>query len=82
MSQDAATPDPLREDLRSTVEALAATIQALTQATQVLRSTAEQLTQAVPAGGGPGRRRTAGDDQRLGGRPLQRAHSHPHARDG
>ena len=53
MSQDPNASDPLREELRTAVEALAATVQALTQATQVLRTTADQLSHAVPGGAVP-----------------------------
>lgn len=50
-------PDPIREELRTTIQALSAAIQALTQATQVLHGTANLMVQAVQgsgAGGGAG----------------------------
>jgi hypothetical protein len=53
MSEDAAVNDPLDQQLRSVVEALTTTVQALARATEVLQCTADQLVRAVQAGGQP-----------------------------
>jgi hypothetical protein len=53
MSQDAPGSDPMRDELKSAIEALAATVNALTHVTQVMRGTAEQMMQSMQAEGDP-----------------------------
>ena len=47
MAEVTVKPEPLRDDLRIAIQALSTTVQALTQATQVLMTTSERMIQAV-----------------------------------